>query len=193
MKPGIKLVSNISVEEHARLVSLFVLVLTWIITAYLLKLYHSATVPLCDTVVLSLARHVWFMSIDASKWYWDVNSLYRNMTFSKCSVPVCSCIYRKYLFNLFVLQKNFLRASIELLTNFENASRNPPHNYLQCDWWKFTILSLAVNKIYLSQAAFGRILQDHRRLPACIFWVKIAAVRPVKRVQKGFLRLISYA
>ncbi len=33
-----KLVSNISVKEHARLVPIFVLVLIWIVTAYLLKL-----------------------------------------------------------------------------------------------------------------------------------------------------------
>ncbi len=62
-----KLVSNISVEEHARLVPLFVLVLVCIITAYLLKLYHTATVPLCDTVVLSRARHIRLTSFDASK------------------------------------------------------------------------------------------------------------------------------
>jgi hypothetical protein len=67
IKPGIKLVSNISVEEYAHLVPLFVLVLIWISTAYLLKLYHLATVPLCDTVVLSRARHVRLTSIDASK------------------------------------------------------------------------------------------------------------------------------
>jgi hypothetical protein len=65
MKPGIKFVINISVEEHARLVPLFVLVLIWIITAYLLKLYHLATVLLCDTVVLSLARHIRLTFIDA--------------------------------------------------------------------------------------------------------------------------------
>jgi hypothetical protein len=62
-----KLVSNISVEEHVRLVSIFVMVLKWIITAYLLKLHHSATVPLCDTVALSRTRHVGLTSIDASK------------------------------------------------------------------------------------------------------------------------------
>ncbi len=62
-----KLVSNISVEEHARLVPIFVLVLICIITAYLLKLYHSGTVPLCDTVALSRTRHVGLTSIDASK------------------------------------------------------------------------------------------------------------------------------
>jgi hypothetical protein len=62
-----KLVSNISVEEHGRLVSLFVFILIWIITAYLLILYHSATVPHCDTVVLSRTRHVRLTSIDASK------------------------------------------------------------------------------------------------------------------------------
>jgi hypothetical protein len=53
-----KLVSNISVEEHARLFLLFVLVLLWIFTVFLLKLYISTIVPLCDTVVLLQARHV---------------------------------------------------------------------------------------------------------------------------------------
>jgi hypothetical protein len=62
-----KLVSNISVEEKEHLVLLFVLALIWIITAYLLKLYHSATVPLCDMVILSRTRHVRLTSIDASK------------------------------------------------------------------------------------------------------------------------------
>ena len=61
------IVSNISMEEHARLVPFFVLVLIWIITAYLLKLYHLATVPLCDTVVLSRAPHVRLTSINVSK------------------------------------------------------------------------------------------------------------------------------
>jgi hypothetical protein len=60
-----KLVSNISVEEHARLVPLFVLVLLWIITAYFLKLYISATVLLCGTVDLSRARYLRLTSIDA--------------------------------------------------------------------------------------------------------------------------------
>ncbi len=62
-----KLVSNNSVEGHAHLIPSFVLVLLWIITAYLLKLYISATVPLCNTVLLSRARHVQLTSIDASK------------------------------------------------------------------------------------------------------------------------------
>jgi hypothetical protein len=83
---------------------------------------------------------------------------------------------------------------MKLLTNFDNASRNPPLYSLQCDWSKFTSLSLAVMKmrqIYWPQVAFGKILQDHRRIPACIFRVKIAAVGSVKRAQKGFLRLVS--
>ncbi len=62
-----KSVSKNSVEGHAHLVPLFVLVLLWIITVYLLKLYISATVTLCDTVVLSRARHIPLTSIDASK------------------------------------------------------------------------------------------------------------------------------
>jgi hypothetical protein len=91
-----KLVSNNSVAGHAHLAPLFVLVLLWIITVFLLKLYISATVPLGDTVVLSWTRHIRLTSIDASKWYWDVNSLYRNMMFPKCSAPVCSCIVQAY-------------------------------------------------------------------------------------------------
>jgi hypothetical protein len=82
----------IYVEEHARFVILFVWLFVWIITVYLLKLFCSATVPLCDTIVLSRARHIRLTSIDASKWYWDDNSQYRIMTFPKCSSPVCSCI-----------------------------------------------------------------------------------------------------
>jgi hypothetical protein len=62
-----KLVSNNSVEGHAHIVPSFVLVLLWTVTAYLLKLYISATVPLCDTVVLSRAHHIRLTSIDTSK------------------------------------------------------------------------------------------------------------------------------
>jgi hypothetical protein len=62
-----KLVSKNSVEGHAHLVPIFVLVLLWIITIYLFKLYVSATVPICDTVVLSRACHTRLTSIDASK------------------------------------------------------------------------------------------------------------------------------
>ncbi len=82
----------ISVEEHASFVNIFVLLFVRIITVYLLKLFCTATFPLCDTIVLSRARHIWLTSIDASKWYWDGNSLYRKMMFPKCSAPVCSCI-----------------------------------------------------------------------------------------------------
>jgi hypothetical protein len=54
-----KLVSNISVEEHARKNGSFICIgISLDFTAYLLKLYISATVPLCDTVVLSQARHI---------------------------------------------------------------------------------------------------------------------------------------
>ncbi len=59
--------SNISVKEHARVVHLFVLQFIWISTVYLSKLFHSATVPLCDTIVLSRARHIRLTFIDVSK------------------------------------------------------------------------------------------------------------------------------
>jgi hypothetical protein len=81
-------------EGHARFVNLFVLLFVWFFTVYLLKLFCSATVPLCDTIVLSRARHIRLTSIDTSKWYWDGNSLYRKMTFPKFSAPVCSCIHQ---------------------------------------------------------------------------------------------------
>jgi hypothetical protein len=57
----------LSVEVHARFVNLFVLIFVWIVTVYLLKLFCSATVPLCDTIDLSRARHIRLTSIDASK------------------------------------------------------------------------------------------------------------------------------
>ncbi len=49
-------------------------------------------------------------------------------------------------------------------------------------------LSLAAGKmrenelVNVSPAAFGIILQNHRRLPVSIFSVKIAALGPLKRV-----------
>ena len=43
----------------------------------------------------------------------------------------------------------FLFASLKLLTNFENAYRNPPQNFLLCDWSMFPSadLSLAAGKL----------------------------------------------
>jgi hypothetical protein len=38
--------------EHARFVNIFVLIFIWIIIVYLLKLFCTATFPLCDTIVL---------------------------------------------------------------------------------------------------------------------------------------------
>ncbi len=52
------LIFVIPVEEYARFVNIFVLIFVWIINVYLLKLFCSATVPLCDTIVLSRARHI---------------------------------------------------------------------------------------------------------------------------------------
>ena len=47
---------DISVKEHAHFPYLFVLLFIWIITVYLLKLFRSATVPLCDIIDLSWLR-----------------------------------------------------------------------------------------------------------------------------------------
>jgi hypothetical protein len=52
---------------------------------------------LCDNIVLSWLRLVRLTCIDASMWYWDVNSLYWKITFLKCSAPVCSCIKQTML------------------------------------------------------------------------------------------------
>ncbi len=111
----------ISVEEHARFVNLFVLLFVCIITVYLLKLVCSATVPLWDTIVLSWSRHIRLTSIDASKWYWDVNSLYRKMTFPKCSAPVCSCIV----------------LSIDILYIWLWHSAPPPIRFEEPHFWNF--------------------------------------------------------
>ncbi len=78
--------------SELQLLFIYLLCFLWTFTVYLLKLFCLATVPLSDTIVLSRACHVRLTSIDVSKWYWDVNSLYRKMTFPKSSSPVCSCI-----------------------------------------------------------------------------------------------------
>jgi hypothetical protein len=49
-------------------------------------------------------------------------------------------------------------------------------------------LSLAAGKI---PAAFGIILQNHRRLPVSIFSVKIAALGSLKQVTGRFSKLVS--
>ncbi len=51
--------SHISSEEHAPFIHLSVLITIWVISVYLSKLFRTATVPLCDTIVLSRARQVW--------------------------------------------------------------------------------------------------------------------------------------
>jgi hypothetical protein len=54
-------------------------------------------------------------------------------------------------------------------------------------------LSLAAGKkcakSILSQAAFGMILQNRRRLPVSIFSVKIAALGSFKRVMGGIFKI----
>jgi hypothetical protein len=55
-------------------------------------------------------------------------------------------------------------------------------------------LSLAAGKmrenklVYLSPAAFGIILQNHRRLPVSIFSIKIAALGSLNRVTGRFFQ-----
>jgi hypothetical protein len=43
------------------------------------------------------------------------------------------------------------------------------------------------------KAASGMILQNHRRLPVCIFSVKIAAIRSLKRLTELFSKLENSA
>jgi hypothetical protein len=61
---------------------------------------------------------------------------------------------------------------LKLLNNFENAY--PPQNSLLCDWLMFSSadshwLQGKCTRIILSLAASDMILQNHRRLPVCIF------------------------
>ncbi len=44
-------------------------------------------------------------------------------------------------------------------------------------------------RINFSQTDSGKILQNHRRLPVCIFSVKIAASGSLKRLLEGFSKL----
>ncbi len=71
--------------------------------------------------------------------------------------------------------KNFVFASLNLLTNFENVYWDPCQNFLHCDWSMFSSVNTSLaamkmrQKIYLSQVAVSMISQGHRRLPVCIF------------------------
>jgi hypothetical protein len=92
---------------------------------------------------------------------------------------------------------NFLLASFKLLNNFENACLNPPENSLrmigQCSHVPSTHwLQGKCARINLTQAAFGKNLQNHRRLPVSIFLnVKIATLGSLKRVTGMIFKLVS--
>jgi hypothetical protein len=47
-------------------------------------------------------------------------------------------------------------------------------------------------KIYLSQAAFGMILQDHRQLSVSTIMFKIAAVDSLKRISDRIFKISKY-
>ncbi len=126
----------ISAEGHARFVNLFVLLFVWIFTVYLLKLFCSATVPLCDTIALSRPRHIRLTSIDTSKWYWDVNSLYRKMTFPKFSAPVCSCIVSTRMFLIkicvcFACAYTYVRRALRLWFDQKSTEHAPRMSLLR--------------------------------------------------------------
>ncbi len=129
-----------SVEEHAGFVNLFVLIFVWIITVYPLKLFCSATVLLCDTIVLSRARHIRLTSIDTSKWYWDGNSLYRKMTFPKCSAPVCSCIPHTYI------------SLVPFLNGPTGGDEHPTLTSLLCHTWTAPLEAMSTPHLHLSCA-----------------------------------------
>jgi hypothetical protein len=52
-------------------------------------------------------------------------------------------------------------------------------------------LSLAAGKMRENRAAFGIILQNHRRLPVSIFSVKIAALGSLKRVTGRIFKIFK--
>jgi hypothetical protein len=73
------------------------------------------------------------------------------------------------------------------LTNFENVYKNPPQNSLLCNWSIFSsaILLLAARENEQELSCRGRLpvcftepCKLHRRLPVCIFSVKITALVP---------------
>jgi hypothetical protein len=88
------------------------------------------------------------------------------ISYTPYALMVCK-VFQKLSLSYIII--NFLFASLILLTNFENAYWNPPQNSLLCDWSMFSSadLSLAAGKMrenLMSPAAFGIILQNHRRL-----------------------------
>jgi hypothetical protein len=83
---------------------------------------------------------------------------------------------------------------LKSLTNFENADRNPPQNFLLCGWSVFSsaILSLTAreNAQELTCNTRRYVLQTmHRQLPVCILSVKITAL---VHGFEGFSNLVSH-
>jgi hypothetical protein len=95
---------------------------------------------------------------------------------------VCNSL--QTLFSVFTtLYSHKLFSALKLLTNSEMLTENSR----LCKWSMFSSVdpSLAERKcakIYLSPAAYGMILQDHRQLPVCIFRNKIASLGSFKSV-----------
>jgi hypothetical protein len=83
---------------------------------------------------------------------------------------------------------------MKLLNNFEHGHLNLSQNSLHYKWSMFPCVnpSLAAVKMHqdiLSLAAFGMILQDHRRHPVYIFGVKIGTLGSLKRVTERFTKI----
>ncbi len=96
---------------------------------------------------------------------------------------------RSWSFKCFSLHHtiiNFLFASINLLTNFENSYWNHPQNFLLCGW---SISQVPTSHWLLWKSAGMNLSQAlpvwfyrNRRLPVSIFSVKIDALGFLKRV-----------
>jgi hypothetical protein len=76
-------------------------------------------------------------------------------------------------------------------------TETPPNNFLLCGWSMFSgvdLIGCRENAQELTchmQAAFGMILQNPRRLTACISSVKIAALGSLKRVTEKTFKIIK--
>ncbi len=88
---------------------------------------------------------------------------------------------------------NFLVSSMKLLTNSENAYWNLTQNSLIDVLQRLTLIICSkMRQKFCCLRRLSLWLQDHRRLPVCIFRVKIAAVGSLIRVTERNFEISQY-
>ncbi len=141
--------------------------------------FNSISINTIDFFPLSFVSHQWYCFL--------------LLQLLNCLSIQNSTVLKIKLMQINLLWKILSWTNTNILTNtFVSIYRNYPQNSLLCDWTTYHWLQGKCARINLSQAASGMILQNHRRLSASIFSVKIAALGSLKRVIGRILKISNF-